>query len=657
MSANRLFDTDHTGARVDNVLAAIESSSGSVDEHAFTPMRFITVFFPEFFSGPFLANHGDVAGILLAVILSIVAFRDRMSELEEKELEGNRGRDFIISRLRTDKEKKQESLNLGLDLEIKPEVLEGLQEVANELFPGSSLEINSNKDPKKPYFSLVLADEKLEEKTLFSKLPEWMKNLINKNERLIHTIDTIAKNAWRFLSTYSLYYWLVYFFAVYLISATLSVPLALGLAAAIPAAYLVFKLGLYVKNKMEKPKVKFFSEEIENELIIIKACMEKLAREDKLNKKLAEEEREEEVKLDLDHSSSDEGPEESLKEESEEENLLGKENTEKEKQAKEIFKKLFGQKKLLILTSVISALIGGYIIATFIQWPLTDLFVAGLHLAAPGIGVAFGVALGIGILYSLIEGIRKHEKIEKSKAIAVDFLSKNNDFLELKNNFEEKIKDLETLLARPEYKNNSNLRSKRALYLKHIKRMRRDLLHHKDNLPETFRRRLAMFITGAGSGIFVARTLLLAGCIVPFYLGALSWGLSLGITVGMGVIWGLFKVVSMIQAKEEARELGMIKKLPYFSWAYKNNIELLDGMEENIKEDLRKDRENIPIKEKEQEKVVQLTFLKRSKQRVKLEGEMGFGKKTPRPPSTPKPRSIQRRRSIFDLHREPKKDK
>jgi len=569
-------------AQVEQLIGSVESGAGSVDEHAWTPARFITVFFPEFFRGPFVDHHGDIILVLLALTLSVIAFRDRYQEIEEKELE-NRGDRFIIQALAErerrrekdskDKDNKDKVADAKLDQKqadpIFDKIREGLKKVAKDLFIDSTVELiindpNTNGyDASKPFLILNLTSSEKKKKEKDS-LTNSVQDFLDRNKIAKLTVNFI-KNLWYILSNYALYYWIVWFFAVFLISSSIyTVPLGLTLAAVIPVLYLLVKFGLYIQAKVQiKPKIEENNNTKFKKQMLLRAYVDKLIHDDlmqheKLNIATLEKDAEEKAE----------------------------DNLDVEKQAENLFRNLFVHKKLLILTTALSSLVSGYIVATFIQWPLTDFLVSVVHISAVGTGaglsfaavlLVFGIALAIGLTFAIMEGIKKNDKIEKSKAIAIEFLEKNEDFLKTKKEYEKRITKVHGLL--------SGLEPASQTFWKDLLE-KADLLEQKTSLFERFRRRLAMFITGAGSGIFVIRTLLLAGCIVPLFLGPLSWSLILSVAIATGVVWGLFKVATMIHAKEEARELEMIKTMPHLALSYKDGIKLLRKMEAGIRADI-----------------------------------------------------------------------
>lgn len=546
----------------DQIRAMIDAAAGSIDEYAWTPGRVITVFFPEFYDREFVNHHRNIIFIVLGFVLSIIAARDKLIELKAIERE-SRSERFIISSLIRKKEVKNYKENQGLSQEQSEHVLKELKKIANELFPGREL--------KKTEDGSLELDE-VKKQTVYSKkllIPEWMQSFLDKIEKsdnlfykFLKLMIFSIKNIWNFLSAHSFYYWIIWFFVVFLISATFSIPLGLGLAAIVPGLYLILKLGFYIKNKNAAAE-KNIPIGVD-ELIVIHIYLAKL----KLDS----------LKAELKEENIDSRPEA----------VLATDEQEKIPIKEETFKSIFKRKKLLIFSAFMSALFSGYVVAIFIQWPLTDFLISVLHVpglagsgafafSATAIPILFGLALGIGLVLAIVEGIKKHDQIEKSKAIAGEFIQKNQAFLSSKHTFERNIQTINDLIA--------GLDSTSAeKWKKRIEQIPRDLWPEQSSGLEKFRRRFAMFITGGGSGIFIVRTLLFASTlgIIPLFF-TLSWGLTLGIALGVGVLWGLFKIGTMIQAKEEARELQIIDRFDYFKWSYENYSELLDRMEKGIR--------------------------------------------------------------------------
>lgn len=551
-------------------IRSIMAGASTIDAHAYTLARVTRVFFPEFYQKEFIDLHGNMAVVVIAMIFSILDYQETMAAIKKEVLEGS-GDAYILKQLllnkkmqnknqekkEEEKQKKQEEKELE-DFEKKElkEFKDELEKIANNLFGTDILITLPGKN--KP---MTIAYKKEEKKPGNQK-----------NKYLIAASEFLS-NFWDLLTNYGFFYWLVWMTGMLIIDAALTPALAFGIPLAIISIFILGRImdWAVARNKPGAAQIEETGINTKfNKLLIFIAYAEKLKFE-RLEKKVD--------KLIKDHldfvlEKKYEEPHETGTEELTEDNNT-KERTEEDLKNEEevikqtFFKNLFRRKAVVIGMFVLSALIGGYVITVFTEWPLTDLLVNVFHVSSVGgsfgltsiaVFIVFGIGLTIGLFLAVKKGIEKNAEIEENARIFERYKETNREILKFKNSFERKINEINTRLKIQE----KIVILKDKFYHGELLRLIEEIIpSHAKIAPESLfaktRRYIATWVSGAGSGVFIIRSLLLTGCIIPLLAGPLSWATSFAAAMAVGVVWGLFKLAESIQKKEEARELEALK--------------------------------------------------------------------------------------------------
>lgn len=551
----------------------------NIDAHAYTPARIIHVFLPEVFQSNFLEQHGNIAVMLLAIFLAILGYHERITEIEDK-LREERGDTYILTRLiEYAKKQKDITTSSGDFKELIKKHEAKLKVIAEDLFRGYTITLAGESYNTIKFYLILKGQQqelekeeeiKKEHKTLLERIIEWRKKHLKEKIKDIFILISDAVGAvWNMLSTYSMFYWIVWMAAILMAGAALTPALGFGLPAIIPALFLIWKATDLLYNKNHPKTDKEINTEF-NKLLIFRAYADQLLIDELLSEL---ELKYSEVEKDFKHGQQVQASMQDVVDSE-------LEQEKKKKNLSELFKNLFKRKAFIITYAVASALVTGYVVALFAQWPIMDLLTQVFHVSlastatlALSIYLTFGIALGIGIFLAIKQGIEKHEQIQKSRGIAEQYAEKSAEILELKKQYAIKRALLKDKLS--EMQKNKPEEYKRWSRLKKLPDLEEE---GRDDLKTRIRRYIAKWVTGAGSGVFVIRSVILAGCILPLLLGPISWSISFGVAMAVGFVWGTFKVFALMQENEEAREREMLKTMPHLLWNYKKHIELLDRM-------------------------------------------------------------------------------
>jgi hypothetical protein len=211
--------------------------------------------------------------------------------------------------------------------------------------------------------------------------------------------------------------------------------------------------------------------------------------------------------------------------------------------------------------ALISTVGGTYVAAQYGSWIIMDLIniVANISSVLPLVNFVVGIVLlTVTGLYGIYKGYERYNSVKA-----------NNNLLDIKENqklinLEERLENLKKFVHAKKLELGLPLKS-----TKHIKRDVEkyfDDIHRRDpnkwTRTKKILKRAFQFVNGFTTGAFIARIFFIKGTVtaLPFVAAAFSNPITIGVIVGIGVLYGAFKTYEYHQKRKEERAQLLLAK-------------------------------------------------------------------------------------------------
>lgn len=237
--------------------------------------------------------------------------------------------------------------------------------------------------------------------------------------------------------------------------------------------------------------------------------------------------------------------------------------------------KIAGERWWKVLIGAMTGFVAGYCVGVFNQWPILDFLskVVGVSsvIAPHAIIISFAISIAIGLTYAFLFALnadRQHLKLEKQiadKESAIHNISIQQAIIGgFKNEIFERQNELNKVMARfnsivenecqkinPyrfKFTANKYLDMETNEFYKKRQEYNMGFMYVKKTLN-----RIAAFLAGAGTGMFLVRSLFMSGCVIALFC-PLSLSVILPVACTMALVWGCVKLaeyhVNSLQDKE-----------------------------------------------------------------------------------------------------------
>ena len=432
-------------------------------------------------------------------------------------------------------------------------------------------------------------------------------------------VGKVVRTIWTTLASYSMFYWLTFMVANLAFGLTVAATsiAVLAIPAVIPVGYFIWKLGMTIyeryhqskktteEQKADQDKLK----ENEEEQKIMKALIQRAFIEKEQQAIQAQFEKSRaQTQTFINPFGLQLQPLQPAQPAEDTRILSSPGSGQPPKKKPNIRERLTGSKlgnALRVGFAAVTGLIGGYVIAQFVAWPITTILsfspIIAATLASPvGIIALFAVTAAIGVFFAVKEASKaRTEQVEMNHMADIKLKEKNNEscLQELEKDIaagQEAIKSTKKNL-------NSELDRYCNFYNKNHK-LELNKINRNDWIPDyniasienkryfeeqqhkstkftLFKKglnRVLSFTNGAGTGMFVVRSLLLAGGIVSLFFAPPIW-VIFGIGLAAAATWGIAKLVDYHLQRNVANRKAMIEGLDV-------RIDYLQKKKEELKE-------------------------------------------------------------------------
>jgi hypothetical protein len=230
--------------------------------------------------------------------------------------------------------------------------------------------------------------------------------------------------------------------------------------------------------------------------------------------------------------------------------------------------------------TIISAAGGTYVAAQYGSWIITDFLsiVANVTIAIPLVNLILGTVLLAGsALYGIYKGYQRYQEVKAhEESVALKEIAKQQQL----ENLELRLANLQTSIVVKQAKLGLPVTTHGLVKYNEEQFFENIYNRGPSKWTQTKKvlKRALQFFNGFCTGAFIARIFFVKGTVValPFVAAALSNPVTIGILVGVGVLYGAVKLYQYHQDRKEQRAVAMLAQRQERLVCLKQQIDLAE---------------------------------------------------------------------------------